>query len=158
MKKIILLTLLLISVLAALPAAAQQSHHPSGKPDPKMMKEINEYKMKFLAQEMELKDGQKEQFVELYQKFNDERMRNFRKMRQLEESLKNNPSEEDYRKASEGISNLKLADAQLEREYDAKFAKFLSQKQIYKMKEAEEQFRRKMHDMRQKRCGEKKKK
>ena len=114
--------------------------------------------MKFLAQEMDLKEDQKEKFVELYQKMSEERMQNFRRMRQLEDSLKENASEEDYKKASEGIADLKLADARIEKEYDAKFAKFLSQKQIYKMKEAEEKFRRKMHDMRQKRCGEKKKK
>ena len=123
-----------------------------------MMKEITEYKMKFLAQEMDLKEDQKEKFVELYQKMSEERMQNFRRMRQLEDSLKENASEEDYKKASDGIADLKLADARIEKEYDAKFAKFLSQKQIYKMKEAEEKFRRKMHDMRQKRCGEKKKK
>lgn len=156
MKKQLLLLILFISAAFFFQALAQPKRDPG--PDPKMMKEITEYKMKFLAQEMDLKEDQKEKFVELYQKMSEERMQNFRRMRQLEDSLKENASEEDYKKASEGIADLKLADARIEKEYDAKFAKFLSQKQIYKMKEAEEKFRRKMHDMRQKRCGEKKKK
>ena len=156
MKKQLLLLILFISAAFSFQALAQPKRD-SG-PDPKMMKEITEYKMKLLAQEMDLKEDQKEKFVELYQKMSEERMQNFRRMRQLEDSLKENASEEDYKKASDGIADLKLADARIEKEYDAKFAKFLSQKQIYKMKEAEEKFRRKMHDMRQKRCGEKKKK
>ena len=156
MKKQLLLLILFISAAFSFQALAQPKRDPD--PDPKMMKEITEYKMKFLAQEMDLKEDQKEKFVELYQKMSEERMQNFRRMRQLEDSLKENASEEDYKKASDGIADLKLADARIEKEYDAKFAKFLSQKQIYKMKEAEEKFRRKMHDMRQKRCGEKKKK
>lgn len=150
MKKYILVITALLCSVFALSAQGRQ------KPDKEMFKEIQEYKMKYLAQEMELKEDQKEKFIELYQQMSDERHSNFQQMRRLEKSLKDDASEEEYKKATEGIADLKVKDAQIEKEYDAKFAKFLTQKQIYKMKEAEEKFRKKMHEMRQKRCGKKK--
>lgn len=143
-------------LICAATTVSAQGHH--GKKDEKMFKEIEEYKMKYLAQEIELKEDQKEKFIEVYTKLSNERRANFEKIRQLEHSLKGNPSEADYKKAAEGMADARMRDAQLEKEYDAKFSEFLTQKQIYKLKEAEEQFRRKMHDMRMKRCGDKKKK
>ena len=44
----------------------------------------------------------------------------------------------------------KEKDADIDRAYDAKFATFLSQRQIFKMKEAEDKFRAKMNEMKQK--------
>lgn len=156
MKKLLLLFLLLLTASIGFNAAAQPKGH--GKHDPKMMKEITDYKIKFLAQEMELKDDQKEKFAELYQKMTEEKMQNFHKMRELEKSLKEDSSEKDYQEASKTIADIKQRDIQLDKEYDEKFAKFLSQKQIYKMKEAEDKFRQRMHEMRQKNCTGKKKK
>lgn len=150
MKKLLLL---LILVMGCSVVASAQKHD---KPDPKMFKEIQEYKVKYLAQEMDLKEDQTDKFVKLYQEMTEERHKNFSQMRRLEESLKDDSSEQQYKEATEKIAEIKLKDAQLEKAYDAKFAKFLSAKQIYKMKEAEENFRRKMHDMRQKKCAEKK--
>ena len=117
------------------------------RPDPKMLKEIQEYKIKFLAQEMMLKDDQKEKFAELYQQMSNERQANLKHLHSLEKALDNNPSEADYKAITEAMANVKLKDARIEQIYDKKFAKFLSSKQIYKMKEAEEKFRRKMQDM-----------
>ncbi len=127
-------------------------------PDPKMFKEIMEYKIKFLAQEMDLKEDQKEKFVEVYQQMSDLKNKNFERMRAIENSLKKDASEADYKKASDELAEIRLRDVNIDKEYDAKFAKFLSQKQIYKMKEAEDTFRRKMQDMRHKRRNEQKKK
>lgn len=121
------------------------------KPDPKMLREIQEYKMKFLAQEMEIKPDQKEKFVELYQKMSSERHSNFEKMRKLEASLNENTSDADYKAATDAMADLRIKDAALEKKYDAEFAKFLTHKQIYQMKRGEEKFRRKMAGMHHKR-------
>ena len=51
--------------------------------------------------------------------------------------------------------NAKEKDAELSKKYDDKFSKFLSPKQLYKMKEAEESFRRKMQEMRRKKSKKK---
>lgn len=147
MKKI----LLLLSLFAfTFGMACAQNKQKGGEPNPKMMKEIQEYKIKFLAQEMELKDDQIPKFTELYEKMSEEKRANFMNMRKLEKSLKSNSSEAEYKEVSDKISDCRLKDAQIDKEYDAKFATFLTQKQIYKMKAAEEKFRRKMHEMRHK--------
>ena len=154
MKKLILLFILIVAT------AVSVSAHPDGnrRPDEKKLKEIREYKMKYLAQEMELKDDQKAKFVELYEKMSDEKRKNFESMRDMERRLKKNATEAEYKELSTKISDCRIRDAQIDKEYDAKFAEFLTQKQIYKMKESEEKFRKKMMDMHHKRREERKKK
>lgn len=152
MKKFFLLFAALL--IAAITANAQC---PKDKPDPKMLKEIQEYKIKFLAQEMELKADQMEQFAALYQKMSAEKHANFERMRSLEAKLRSEPSEADYKAATEAMADIRVKDAELEKRYDDEFGKFLSSKQIYKMKEGEEKFRRKMMDMHHKRKQKKNK-
>ena len=142
MNKFLLLLLLVLSPFALF---AQKKAHRG--PDPKMFKEIQEYKVKFLAQEMELNDDQKARFAELYTKMSEEKRKNFENMMRLEKQLKENASEAEYKDVSDQIVDSRIRDAQIEKEYDAKFAKFLSRKQIYKMKAAEEKFRKKMREM-----------
>ena len=48
------------------------------------------------------------------------------------------------------MNRAKAEDAAIEKSYDEKFSQFLSQKQIYKMKTAENEFRKKMQEMRNK--------
>lgn len=145
---------LLLIFFAALmvPAFAQNK---GGKSREEMFREVQEYKMKFLAQEMELKEDQIARFNELYEKMSQEKGKNFREMRKLEKSLKKDASEQEYKLVSDKISECKVKDAEIDKEYDAKFATFLSQKQIYKMKAAEEKFRKKMMEMHHKKKGKK---
>ena len=49
------------------------------------------------------------------------------------------------------MTEAKEKDAEIEKKYDAIFSEFLTSKQVYKMKDAEEKFRNKMHEMRHKR-------
>lgn len=121
-----------------------------GRPDPKMWKEIQEYKLKFLAQEMELKKDQQQKFFDLYTEMSEKKKALFDGIRQAEEELKNkkDPTEKDYEEASRRITEAKEKDAKIEKEYDAKFSKFLTKQQIYQMKSGEEKFRLKMHKMR----------
>lgn len=145
---------LLLIFFAALmvPAFAQNKGEKSRE---EMFREVQEYKMKFLAQEMELKEDQIARFNELYEKMSQEKGKNFREMRKLEKSLKKDASEQEYKLVSDKISECKVKDAEIDKEYDAKFATFLSQKQIYKMKAAEEKFRKKMMEMHHKKKGKK---
>lgn len=138
-------------------ASFAQGKHDKGL-DPKMMKEIQDFKVKFLAQEMELDDAQKTKFADLYNKMCEEKRKNFDALRALEKKLKETPeaSEEAYEEVSDKILSARVRDAEIEREYDAKFAKFLTKKQIYKMKEAENTFRHKMRAMHKKHKDNKK--
>ncbi|MDE6272293.1 MAG: hypothetical protein K2M31_04725 [Muribaculaceae bacterium] len=151
MKKILMLLIILFGVSLAVSA-----HPGGGKPDANKLKELREYKIKYLAQEMELSDAQKPKFVELYNKLCDERLANFKKMRDAENRLKGKLSDAEYKSQMDIVNDCKVRDSQLVKDYDAKFEKFLSAKQIYKMKEAEETFRNRMHEMHQQRKREKK--
>lgn len=122
-----------------------------------MAKEFREFKIKFLAQEMDLSSDQAEKFSDLYAQMEEERFRIFQDTKSLERRIKKNPnaSDADYEALSNAITNARLKDVEIEKAYDAKFATFLSRKQIFKLKEAEDAFRRKMHQMRMKNKGAK---
>lgn len=147
MKKYLLL--IFAAFIIPFTALADGKQHRKA-PDAKMIKEFKEYKIKFLAQEMELNNEQTDKFADLYSKMMEEKQRNFKTLRNLENQLKENSSEKEYKEVSEKISETRMLDVRIDKEYDARFEKFLTQKQIYKMKEAEEKFRRKMHEMHRK--------
>lgn len=147
MRRILLLVAFVFAL--AVPSFAQHKVHDKQKHE-QMMKEINDFRLKFLAQEMDLKGDQQKQFFDLYNNMMEERKAVFSEMRALEEKVRNdkNASDEDYMALNEAMTSSKEKMALIEKKYDAKFATFLSPKQILKMKEAEEKFRQKMHEMR----------
>lgn len=139
------LLFILVAVCAAVsPVSAQKKH----KND--MHKEISEFRLKFVAQEIDLRADQRKQFVELYEKLMAERRAAFGEVRRLSKVLKEdkNPSEADYKALSDARNKAHAKAAEITARYDALFARFLSQKQILKMKDAEDSFRQKMMEMR----------
>lgn len=143
MRKILLILTLLSSIV--LPVAAQHKKDAST-----MRKELNEYRIKYLAQEMELKPEQQKRFVEVYAQMTEEKDKAFAEARKLERRVRKcaECSDSDYAKASEAVAAAKIKEGEIEKKYDVRFAEFLTQKQIYKMKEAEVSFREKMREMR----------
>ncbi|MDE6340358.1 MAG: hypothetical protein K2K97_11315, partial [Muribaculaceae bacterium] len=89
--------LLLIACVAISGAAYAQKKGP-GKNREEMRKELREFKMKFMAQEMDLKEDQQKQFTEVYGRMHDERMKLFEQTKGLERKLKKgeNVSDEEY--------------------------------------------------------------
>ena len=128
-----------------------QGHHRKDRE--KMMKELWEFKLKYLAQEMELQSDQQERFFALYNEMSAKRRECMSAAWKLERKVKRSKdaTESDYEAAAEAMSKAKIEDAKIEKEYDEKFSEFLSQKQIYKMKTAENEFRKNMQEMRNKR-------
>lgn len=115
-----------------------------------MRKEIMEFKIKFLAQEINLQKDQQEKFTELYSQLSQEKMKIFSNAMKIERKVRNssNATEADYAEASKAMAEAKAKDIELEKQYDKKFATFLTSKQIFQLKGAEEKFRRKMDEMR----------
>lgn len=146
-RKLLLFLFLILGMSASVCA---QGPGPDKKDRGKMMKEVREFKIKYIAQEIELQDNQKEQFVALYNEMSDKRDGVMREAFKLERKVKrdSNATEADYKAAADAMNKARTEDAAIEKEYDEKFAKFLTSKQIYKMKSAEEEFRRKMEEMR----------
>lgn len=113
------------------------------------MKEVLEYKMKFLAQEMELNDAQKKKFFEVYSEMAAARSQCFKDFRQLERRVKNesNASEKEYQQLTETKEKANAQWIELEKKYNDKFSEFLTSKQIFKMSEAEAVFKAKLNEM-----------
>lgn len=147
------LLFLLFAVLFAVPSFAQKKDKEEKK------KEMLEFKIEFLAKEMELRDDQKKQFKEIYTQMESERRAIFKKIKQAEKSIKGNKNatEADYDRASKEIAAARNQMTQIENKYEAKFASFLSKKQIFKMKEAETKFMETMRNCRDKKRSEQKK-
>lgn len=112
-------------------------------------KEVLEFKMKYLAQELELNGDQQKKFFDLYQQRDAEFRQVFREVKAAEKKVKidgANASEADYSDLNKVRTDAKSRLAEIEKAYDAKFATFLSKKQIVKMKECEMEFRKKMRE------------
>ena len=145
------LLLILALLLGCSSVSFAQKHN--GKKGDDMRRELREFKIKFIAQEIDLKEDQKSAFVDLYNEMSDKRNEVMRDAWKMERALKNNKdaTEADYQAVTDAMTKAKAQDAEIEKSYDDRFAKILSQKQIFKMKEAEMEFRKKIDEMRQKR-------
>ena len=142
--------ILLLALIFALPAFSQKSQSREKRED--MRREMHEFKMKFIAQEIELQESQQKRFFEVYDRMWAEHGKLFKATRGIEKRLREgNPSEQEYTEACRAMTEAKEKDAEIEKKYDAIFSEFLTSKQVYKMKDAEEKFRNKMHEMRHKR-------
>lgn len=115
----------------------------------KMFREVQEFKMKYLAQEMDLSEVQKKKFFEVYEEMTESRKECYQEAAVMDRRLKEdkNPTEEDYQQVRNAFNKANANWAEIEQQYDEKFSEFLSQKQIYKMKEAETNFRAKFDEM-----------
>lgn len=147
-RKILIFT---IAVVLGAGVAFAQDKKPR-KLRQEMRKELMEFKKKFLAQEIDLKEEDQKHFFELYDQMSEERMKIFEQTRRLERKVNKdaNATEEDYAAVSRAITEAKEKDAEIEKKYDAQFSTFLSSKQLFQLKAAEEKFRKKMHEMRHK--------
>lgn len=141
MKKTLMLMLMLLSV--AFMGNAEKKGDKEAK-----AKEFMEFKIKFLADEIGLTGDVRQKFVSLYTQYESERRVLWKRARDLEKKIKGNKNatEADYDEWSKAKAKID----ELSSAYDKKFAKFLTSKQIYKMKTAEEEFMRKMRDCRDK--------
>lgn len=144
MRKLSLIILLLFTAMAIVFA-----HDGDPVKKEKMMKDVQEFKMKYLAQEMELSELQKKKFFEVYEEMCESKKECYQEAMVMDRRIKKNPdaSEEDYQQVRNAFNQANANWAEIEKEYDDKFSEFLSQKQIYKMKEAENSFRAKFEEM-----------
>ncbi len=152
------LLILLLAIIGMIPVSAQSSKDKGTPPPPpsaEMRTKITDFKIKYLAKEMELNDEQKETFSKLYTEMTEEKHKVFEEMRVADKKVRKNEAatEADYKelnaKTKASMDKVRLIDEK----YDARFRKFLSDKQIYEMRRGEEKFREKMQEMRQKNRG-----
>lgn len=145
-KKIIILSLLIL--IGCMSMAAQKKCSP----DPKMWKEIQAFKLEFMSQEMELDKEQQKKFSLLYNEMWEKKKIIFKEIKSIESNLDNckDATDRDYEEASARIESLRQKDYNLNKEYEKKFEKFLTKRQMYKMRTAEDKFRHRMQQMKYK--------
>lgn len=145
--------LMLLAVLISGTAVTQaQQRNKKRGGNGNWFKEMTEFKLKFLAQELELTEDQQKRFFPLYTEMMNAKHNVMRKARQAEKRLKSipNPTDEDYRIASAAMEDAKREDEAIEKRYEEKFKTILTPKQMYKLKEAERKFHEKLQEMRHK--------
>lgn len=143
------LLLLVMTMLMALPSFAQKTSDDKEKETKR--KEMLEFKLKYISDEMDLRGEQRKQFEEVYTEMENERRAVYKRIKAAEKSVESkNATEADYEKASAEISEARAEMVTIEKKYDARFATFLSKKQIFKMKEAEGKFWQKIQGCREK--------
>lgn len=156
MKIIKLLLVASLIVASSLSSFAQKKGDGSRNED--WRKEMLDFKIKFLSNEMELRKEQQKDFSTIYTKMMEEKnaaMMNAKKAAAQLKKLKS-PTDEDYKSVSDAIRKAREEDASIENKFDEKFSTFLSQKQIFKMKEGERKFRDKLMKMRHNHRGKRK--
>ena len=139
--------LFLLLTLLSLPATFAQD-----KDKAKMREELQQFKIDFLAKEMNLSEKEKAEFSPLYKEYDEQRRHAGSEAWKMERELKKkkDASEADYKKLSELQKSAREKDNEIVKQFDARLESMLSAKQIYQMHQGEEKFFEKMKEMRKK--------
>jgi len=110
-------------------------------------------KHEMIIEELGLTPTQQKQFLPLYQAMEREIYQTNRNARALaaEVEKKKNPTDRDYEAAASALSNTRVREGEIEAKYYEKFAKILTKKQLFQLKQAEAKFTRQMLSNKKKR-------
>ena len=124
----------------------------------KMMEEIQNFKIDFLAQEMGLTEKAKSDFAPLYREYDNELRKTGSEVFKFEREMKKKkePTDADYKRLSELQKKSRADFEAVNKKYEPKFEAILNAKQIYQMHKGEEKFLEKMKEMRKKHGGDRK--
>jgi len=130
----------LILALAITSAATAQNGRT------KFATDMYQAKHEMIIEELGLTMTQQKQFMPLYEQMEREIYQVNRNARALasEVEKKRNPSDRDYEAAASALSNTRMREGEIEARYFDKFAKILSKKQLFQLKQAEVKFTREM--------------
>ena len=125
MQKIVIL---LIAMVLTIPTYAQNKKKENKE---EWKKELQDFKYKYLAQEVELSDEQMTNFFELYAKLDSERKQALKVCKAITKVVKEDGEHSDveYERAVEAVLNLPIITGQNEKKYYEQFKTFLSYKQ-----------------------------
>lgn len=137
MKRIVSIVIMVIAIAAT--ATAQHGRT-------KFATDMYQAKHEMIIQELGLTQTQQKQFMPLYEQMEREIYEVNRNARTLanEVEKKTNPTDRDYEVAASALSNTRMREGEIEAKYFDKFAKILSKKQLFQLKQAEVKFTREM--------------
>lgn len=119
------------------------------EPTAEMIKELQDFKIKYLIQEMELPTDKQAEFSKIYTQYDRERNTLFHQLYLNSRATRKNtsPSDAEYLETAESMATAKAREGDLEQSYFRQFKTFLTPKQLYKMKCAEKKFDHKLKEM-----------
>lgn len=130
----------------------EKSEHRQGKENFKQwMVQMKKYKHDFLIRELSLADGQKDAFLSLYDKMEDEKWALGRDVRRMEREIMkkgDNATELELEKAADAAVELSGKQSEVELRYHAEFKKVLTKRQLFQLKAAERKFQKSLMEQR----------
>lgn len=146
---------ILIIALLLVPANALADRPKDGPQNDRdrteWFRKLKETKHNFLIKELDLTEAQRKEFFELYDAKEADRRAAEQKVRDLEKEIKRKgaaATDSDYEKAITAQYQLNTELAKIESKYGASFRKVLTKRQLYKLRQAEFEFQRRLmqHD------------
>ena len=134
----------------AVPSAAfaQKNDKPGNREErSRWYKEMLQYKRDFMVKELQLTDEQKAKFIPIYDKMESETEAINRQTRQMMRSVEKKGSEAtdlEYEKAAEATFELKSKEGAIDTKYYNELKTVLTPRQMFKFKNAENQFTREL--------------
>lgn len=139
-------TLIIALIILPLASAFAQENADSVSNDGnrrKWLNDVKDYKYQMLEREAQMTPEQAEMFFSLYQEMENKVFMVNLEARQREMQVSDNfddATDEDFKQAAQALSDVKVLEAEIEKEYYPQFAKILSNKQLFLLKRAETHF------------------
>ncbi len=150
--RLLLVALLVVGTAASANADKKKDSDKPSKSE--MLKEIQEFKIKFLIQEAEIEKDKQAEFIKLYTEMENARGDIFKSVAKQRKALKKGThTDEEYLKVSENIADMKSREGAIEKSYYLQFKRLLTPKQLYNLKRAELKFAKKLMEMKGKEQG-----
>lgn len=148
MMKILRYIFLAFLFLGVLPAAAEKN--PPAPPTDEMVKELQDFKIKYLIQEMDLPADKQADFTRIYTQYCQSNSALFKDMfsRFTAMKAKKQPTDADYLALAERMASFKSREGQLENNCFQQLKTLLTPSQLFKLKKAESKFDHKVREMR----------
>lgn len=139
-------TLIIALIILPLASAFAQENADSVSNDGnrrKWLNDVKDYKYQMLEREAQMTPEQAEVFFPIYQEMENKVFLVNLEARQREMQVSDNfddATDEDFKQAAQALSDVKVLEAEIEKEYYPQFAKILSNKQLFLLKRAETHF------------------
>ncbi len=109
----------------------------------KWLNDVKDYKYQMLEREAQMTEKQAEEFFPLYQEMENRVFMVNLEARRMEMRVSDDfdtATDDDFKQAAQALSDVKVREAEIEKEYYPQFARILSDKQMFLLKRAETHF------------------
>lgn len=143
---------ILLVLLTAFCGSAYAEKQPPAPPTDDMVKELQEFKIKYLIQEMDLPADKQAEFRRIYTQYGQQQSQLFKDMFSRFKSMKakKEPTDADYSALAERMASFKSREGALENNCFQQLKSVLTPCQLFQLKKAESKFDRKVRDMHRK--------